>query len=348
MKALIPFILMVLALSQVSAQQKLTRYFPAGEANAGVLIDHFIKPLGEDICVLPNNGWYTTPKTHKKWGFDLSVTVNTVFVSNEDKSYGFPSGLSGLSYSGIDGVNGGPGSPVPTVYGNEGENPEFLIVGGANDGISFRGPDGFEPSKEYVFDAQPIFTLQGGIGLFKNTDLRLRFTPKVTIQTAEFSNWGVGIMHDLMQHFSTGAGKFNLSIFLGYTQVNGTVDLSGSYAGSGQEAVITSTGFTGQAVIGKEFKIISFYGAVGYDVGNTDVDINGSYDVDTYIDLFGDPVPLNEPFSLTDPYSYKYDQAGMRFTVGLRLKLGPVTLNGDYSFVGDNRVLTAGFGFTVK
>ncbi len=345
MKALITFCLFVLALSNVSAQEKLTRYFPAGQSNAEILIDNFIQPLGEDISVLPNNGWYTTGKTHKKWGFDLSVTINSVFVNNDNKFYDFPSGLTGLSYLGTDEGN----SQVPTAYGKEGENPQFNITSGSNSGIQFRGPDGFEPSKEYVFDAQALYTIQAGIGLFKNTDLRVRFTPKTKISSVEFGNWGIGVMHDLNQHFFGVTEKaFSLSLFLGYTKIDGSVDLTGTYVGNDQEAKVSATGFTGQIVFTKAIKIISFYGALGYDTGKTTVDINGTYNVDTYIDLFGDPVPLSQPFALNNPFSFDYSTSGIRFTAGTRLKLGPVTLNGDYSFVGDNRVLSVGLGFTVN
>ncbi|MDH4058544.1 MAG: hypothetical protein OEU76_07250, partial [Cyclobacteriaceae bacterium] len=203
--------------------------------------------------------------------------------------------------------------------------------------------------KEYIFEAQAIYTLQAGIGLFKNTDLRVRFTPKTTISSVEFGNWGIGVMHDLTQHFWGTEKGFSLSVFLGYTAINGTVDLSGLYSGSGQEAKVTTTGFTGQVVASKELSVFTFYGALGYDTGNTDIDINGTYNVDSYIDIFsGDPFPLSQPFTLNDPYSYSYDNSGLRFTLGLRVKLGPVTLNGDYSLVGDNRVLALGLGFTVN
>ncbi|HRJ30297.1 MAG TPA: hypothetical protein PLV21_02805 [Cyclobacteriaceae bacterium] len=346
MKILILLPVTLFLTSALSAQEKLARYFPAGQANAEILIDHFIRPLGEDICVLPNNGWYTTAKTHKQWGFDLSVTVNSVFVSNENKTFDFPTGINGLNFDGTD----KGGSKIPTVYGTEGENPAFTFTSGPNSGLSFRGPDGFEPGKEYIFDAQALYTIQAGIGLFKNTDLRLRFTPKTKISTVEVGNWGFGLMHDLRQHFKViPEGVIDLSLFLGYTQVNGTVDLSGTYSGTGQEAVVSAIGFTGQVLVGKTFKVISFYGAIGFDSGTTSIDINGTYTVDSYIDLFGDPAPLNQPVTLnTNPFSYEYSKNGMRFTAGTRLKFGPVILNGDYSFVGDKRVLTLGFGFTVK
>lgn len=346
MKALIYTTFLFVALSTVSAQEKLTRYFPAGQSNAQTLIEHYLKPMGEDISVLPNNGWYTTAKTHQQWGFDLSITANSVFVSTENSSFDFPSSqVSGLTYYGTT-ENFGT-TKVPTAYGKESEHPEFF---NATEDFDFRGPDGFEPGKEYIFEALPILTIQAGVGLFKNTDLRFRVTPKVKISTVEFGNWGIGLMHNVLQDF-TGIteSKFSLSVFVGYTVINGKIDLSESgYSGNGQEAKVTTQGFTGQVVASTQFKIISFYGALGFDSGKTDIDINGTYTVDSYIDLNGNPMPLSQPFTLNNPFSFNYDNKGLRFTLGTRIKLGPITLNGDYSFVSDKRVLAAGIGFTVK
>jgi hypothetical protein len=340
---LIPLLLIAVCI-QVAAQEKLAHYFPAGQDNAEVLIDNYLKPMGFDISVLPNNGWYNTAKTHKKWGFDLSVSVNSIFVSNENKRYAFPSGLTGLSYLG---TSESPSSDIPTAYGQESEFPQFNITSGANGGVSFRGPDGFDPESTYFVDAQLIPTIQGGLGIFKNTDLRFRFTPQVTISSVKYGNWGVGLMHDIKQYITGESdNKFALSLFLGYTQVNGTVDLGGIYSGNGQEGKVVASGFTGQAVISKEIGILTLYGALGYDMGKTNIKINGTYTVDSYVDLDGiEGVPLNQSFTLNDPFEYDYDKNGFRFTGGLRLALGPITLNGDFSFVGDKQVLTVGLGF---
>ena len=346
MKKYLLMLPVLFTLSFVDAQDKLAYYFPgagdpAGKANVETLINSFIKPLGQDIAVLPSMGWYSTAKTHKKWGFDLSVSVNSVFVSNEDKYYNFPAGMNGLNYLGTDLGN----DPIPTVYGPESENPIFEITTGPNADVRYKGADGFDPESEYFLSAQPIYTIQGGIGLFKNTDLRFRITPQTTISTVKFGNWGVGVMHDLLQYISPES-KFDLSVFLGYTNISGTVDLSGIYSGNGQEAKVSASGFTGQALISKEFSVLTVYGALGYDIGKTSIDINGTYTVDEYIDADSDTEsPLPQGFTLSNPFTYDYEKSGFRFTGGLRLRLGPVTLNGDYSFVGDKRVLAVGLGF---
>ncbi len=347
MKTLIITLLLCISIGSVSAQRKLAHYFPgahgSGKADVEQLIDNFIQPLGVDISVLPNNGWYSTAKTHKRWGFDLSVTVNSVFVTNEDKFYSFPSNLSTIDFQ----TTNKGSTTIPTVYGPESENPLFEILSGPNVGVRYQGADGFDPASEYFMEVQPIYTIQGGLGIFKNTDLRFRFTPQTTISSVEFGNWGVGLMHDVKQYI-TGAtdNKFAISVFAGYTQINGAVDLSGIYSGSDQEAKVSASGFTGQAIVSKEFGIITLYGALGYDTGNTTIDINGTYNVDSYIDAdFGDKIALPQTFTLTDPFAYEYKKSGMRFTGGLRFRFGPVTLNGDYSFVGDKQVLTLGLGF---
>jgi hypothetical protein len=346
MKTTLSIAVLLVTVFHVSAQKKLARYFPAADPtginNVEALIDLFIQPIGNDICILPNNGWYSTAKTHKKWGFDMSVTVNSVFVSNEDKYYSFPT-LTGLTFQGTDAGN----QQIPTAYGPERENPYFTITQGPNNGVQYQGPDGFDPAASYFIEAAFIPTIQAGIGLWKHTDLRVRYTPKVEIESVGFGNWGVGLMHDIKQYITGETdNSFAISVFVAYTKATGTVDLSGIYSGSGQEAKVVSSGFTGQAIVSKEFSVLTLYGAVGFDKGSATADINGTYNVNTYKSVdFDTDEPLPTPFTLTNPFSYDYEKSGLRFTAGLRLRLGPITLNGDYSFVGDRRVLTLGLGF---
>ncbi|MBX2946403.1 MAG: hypothetical protein KF725_11260 [Cyclobacteriaceae bacterium] len=348
MKTLILLPVMLFITSALCAQDKLTRYFPAGLTDGQVLIDNYLRPLGEDICILPNNGWYTTAKTHKKWGFDLNITVNSVFVSNEKKYFDLPQLSNGLTYQGS---TTGNTTQIPTFYADEGEWPLYRIEGGANNGVVFQGAEGSEPGAAYFIDAFFLPNIQMGLGLgfLKNTDLRVRFTPRTPISSVEVGSWGIGIMHDIRQHLKVvDENLFFLSVFVGYTKYSIDVDLSGGFDGTDQVGAISTSGFTGQILIGKDFKIISFYGAAGYETGKTSVDINGTYTVDSYFNSTGDFATLPQSFILSNPYSFNYNKSGMRFTAGTRLKLGPITFNGDYSFVGDRRVLTLGFGFTVK
>jgi hypothetical protein len=330
----------VLSPAVALAQNDIAKFFPAGKDNAEILVGNYIEPLTKDLGTLFNNGWYTTAKTHNRFGFDLTVTLNNVLVKKDEKYFDVPQGLTGLSFVGTTQNS----SKIPTAYGPQGDIPIFEKT---SEGTVFEGPDGFEPGKDYPISASVLPTLQLGVGLFKNTDLRVRYTPKTTINDVKAGNWGVGVMHDIKQHIpGIQELPFSWSFFAGYTQMDGSVDLSGEFAGSGQKGEMNGKGITLQTIISKNFKIVTFYGSIGYQQSSIEYKVKGTYEV-------GSPggeseVILRQPFTLTDPYDYKYTQQGIRGTAGIQFKFGPVILNSDFTLAHAQKLLTAGFGFTVN
>jgi hypothetical protein len=120
------------------------------------------------------------------------------------------------------------------------------------------------------------------------------------------------------------------------------VDLSGEFAGSGQKGEMTGKGITLQTVVSKSFKVVTFYGSVGYQHSSVKYDVKGIYEVGS--GGGESDVLLESPFTLTDPFSYSTQ--GIRGTAGIQFKFGPVLLNSDFTLAHSQKLLTAGFGFT--
>ncbi|NOT75945.1 MAG: hypothetical protein HOP08_13545 [Cyclobacteriaceae bacterium] len=351
--------LMLLASQAAFAQtNQIAKFFPAaaignsttptatGSANVQGLVSGYIKPVAEDFGSLMNNGWYSTAENHKKFGFDLQVTMNTIFAKSEQKTF-LPSGLTGVSYNGS-----GTSDPAPTAYGEETSIPRFVFNSGPNTLIPFLGPGGGNISKDVPIGSLVVPTITGGIGLFANTDLRFRYTPAVTLSGTELKNWGVGIQHDIKQHIpGIKMAPFHLSLLLAYSQLTATTDLKGYYFDgatsntyNNQNGIGETKGYTAQILVSKTFAVITFYGAIGYNSSKTTYDITGSY----YVNQTESGIPLAQPVLLTNPFHEEYSVSGVRATGGIRLKFGPIALNSDYSYVNSNGMLTAGFGFSVR
>ena len=347
MKKIIVFLGLLISV-QLVAQKNIVKFFPAaatstgGTSNVQELVKGYISPITQDFGSLINNGWYNTAATHKKFGFDLTVTVNSLSAKSEDKRFIIPT-LSGATFDGTTALK----DKAPTAYGSEKEFPNFHFTAGPNNGKAFQGPDG-GINKDIPIGSVLVPTLQAGIGLFANTDLRIRYTPKVTIGDNELENWGVGIHHDIKQHIpGLKELPFSLSVFVAYSQLKATANLSGVYSGSAtQEGVGETKAYTAQVMISKKLAIVTFYGAVGYNGSKTEYAINGTYLVD-HATFSGATVPLT-PVTLTNPFNLTTKLSGVRATGGMRLNFGPVIMNGDYSFVNSKGMFTAGFGFTVR
>ena len=328
---------------------QITKFFPAaavptgGSANVQSLVSGYITPIGEDFGAMGNTGWYSTADTHQGFGFDLSVTMNTIFAKSEQKTF-TPGTLSGLSYDGTI----PPGDKAPTAYGAESTVPKFTYTAGSNSIIPntfFLGPGGGNVTKDIPIGSLVVPTLQAGIAFFKGTDFKFRYTPAVTFNKTELKNWGVGIKHDIKQHIpGIKMAPFSLSLFLAYSQMTATTDLSGFYTGSGQAGEGTTNGFTAQILASKSLAVVTFYVGLGYNSSTTTYRIKGTYNVDRT----GDGLPLIAPVSLTDPFKQDYSLSGFRGTGGMRLKFGPVALNGDYTLANGKGIMSLGFGLTFR
>jgi hypothetical protein len=323
-------------------QKALTHYFPAGQADAGTLIQEYLKPIGEDLGTLATNGWYNTAATHKRFGFDISATMSMVSIPDARKSFAEPN-LANNTFTGS--LN----DKIPTVYGDAKNYPGFTLTGGPNVNHRYLGPDGIDPTKTYKVNGQPLPTLQLGLGLFANTDIRIRFMPTIKPGDTKVGSIGGAIMHDIKQHIpGLKMVPFSMSILIGYTQVTSTTDLSGNYTGSAQEAKSTSTATNIQLLLSKSFSVVTFYGGLGYASASTKFNVNGTYNVNSA--GTGDTFTGTTwtPYTLTNPYSYTFKNSGFKANIGMRLKLGPVFLHGGYGVLGKQNPITAGFGFTFR
>ena len=73
----------------------------------------------------------------------------------------------------------------------------------------------------------PVPTAQIGIGLPFGTELKVRFIPKISIKDGDISLWGVGLVHSIMQYLpGNKLLPFDVSLFGGYTKLEGNVPLS--------------------------------------------------------------------------------------------------------------------------
>ena len=338
-------VLLFLVSTLAMSQKDIAKFFPAAAAPGSVnnvqqLVSGYISPIAEDFGSLMNNGWYNTAATHKKFGFDFSVAMNSITAKSDTKYFTIPP-LQGVNYNGT----GNKTDKAPTAYGPKGEFPSFSFNTGVNNGIPFLGPDGGNISEEVPIGSVAVPTVQAGIGLFGNTDLRIRYTPSIKIGSTDLTNWGIGVHHDIKQHIpGIKELPFSLSLLVAYSQLTATTDLSGVYTGSGQEGLGETKGYTAQVLISKSLAVITFYGGIGFNSATTTYSVKGTY----LVDKTGEGIPLLSSVNLTDPYKQEFKSSGFRATGGMRLKLGPIIMNGDYTLVDTKGVFTAGFGFTVR
>jgi hypothetical protein len=330
---------LILNISPVKAQSGIGGLFDAGEAgldDAEKLLTAYVNPFMKGFGTGMANGWYNTAKAHKTLGFDLTVTANLAYIPNKDLTYS----VNSLNLTEIELAPSSPTSDeVPTMFGPA-ITPVYQLKSVPLQ--TFDGPEGLAVKDEFGIQAVPVPMLQLGIGIVKNTDLKIRWTPKLDLgDDGSFKLLGFGVMHDVKQHIPGIKDlPFDLSVFAGFTNATTEVDVDDEDPTVDNKALFKVRTLTVQALISKKISVLTFYGGLGFNRIRSDLNLKGHYDLN-------DDTDFNDNREV-DPISLEFKEGGgPRVTVGMRLKLAIITFHADYT-VQKYDVLTLGFGFNVR
>jgi hypothetical protein len=333
-KTLITAVLVAtLPIGAARAQGGVEELLRAGD-DASKLIEGYTKPVLISLAMGVNQGWYNTAKPHKSLGFDFTVTVSAIVVPESDLFYQ----PSTLGLQTVELVSPSDGN-APTVFGPA-VTPVYRYT--AAPGVTFSGLPGLNPPKAFGERIMPAAVYNLGIGIIKDTDIRLRLLPKTEFGDKNYARlFGIGIMHDVKQYIpGIKALPFDLSVFGAFTKFEAQVNLEGTFASNGTEQLgqYSINAWTVQALISKKISVLTFYGGVGYNSGSTAMDVTGSYDIGA--------TPIGN-LTLVDPVSIDLRESSFRSTLGMRLKLGVLTLHGDYT-IQKRKVFSTGVGISFR
>jgi len=321
-KAALIFVLFF-CINQVSAQNNIEKLLISGVNDAKTFAKSYITPGAESLMYSMNSGWYKTAKVHKPLGFDISLVASGHFVNNADQSFD----LNVSDYENIRFEDGSQSKQVATVFGEN--TPSVSVISrveenGLNQDIEILLPNGV--SSKGV-DVLPTAFLQAEVGLFKSTEIKVRYFPKTNIEEVESEMIGFGIQHEITSWLPLGRVlPVDISGLVAYTQLDTQFDFSGDVAlrGENQRLELDAETWLFELIASTKLPIINFYGGLGYISGNSDLDLKGTYIIEANI--------FNQERVLTDPFTVNNDISGLRATVGAKLKLGFFGLNADYTF----------------
>jgi hypothetical protein len=325
-------------------------FLQAGAKDGLKITQAYLSPWVNAFGAGLNGSWYNTAKPHKFGGFDITAGINVGMVPSSATTFDVTKiGLTSLSGTGI----------ASTVAGPDKDGPTLTATTGGVTLASFKTPPGTN------WKLMPVPTAQVGIGLPLGTEIKLRFIPKISIQGGSISLWGVGLVHSIMQYIpGSKLMPFDVSLFGGYTKLQGNVPLSlqpkeGAPTNYTTYNVLTS--FKDQkmsadvkaltiGIIGSlNLPVLTVYGGLGYSKTSTVIELLGNY-----------PLPVvNTAISTTEGvYEDKgvvknFDKleiknfSGVRANIGLRIKLSVVTFHVDYTRAQYN-VVSTGLGISFR
>ncbi|PQJ79323.1 DUF6588 family protein [Polaribacter porphyrae] len=286
----------------------------------------YLQPIPRGFGNGLSSGWYNTAKAHKLFGIDISVIANMSLIPEEGETFTFRnsdySSAIQLDNSNISEAN------LPTILGSKDLSDRPLIrYTDSNGSISVSALPGFrEDVKSTIgFNAVPSAIIQVGVGLWKNTDLKVRFIPEIDSNGNSASAFGIGVMHDIKQWIPfVKRLPIDVSIFAGYTNLKSTVLLDED--NNPDELVNFNTNsMTYQLLLSKKLSILTIYGGLGTTSYNSDIEIRGySSDLD-----FG------------------FDGNSFRANAGLRFKLAFLDISAEYA-LQEYDVFSARVGFSIR
>lgn len=333
-------VFLILGVSAVSIgthaqdENDIVNFLQAGPEDASKLMNAYLNPMIEGLSYGFNGGWYTTAKAHKPLGFDIGVSLNAVFIPSS-KNYFDPNslGLETITEFTSEAANG----LAPTIAGPSESSTYLTEVG-----IEFDGPQGLDFEDNLKISGVLAPTAQIGIGIYKNTDLKVRWMPEVSMGSSKVKLLGFGVMHDIKQHIpGIKVLPFDISVLVAFTKIQGETGMADpDYPPSQgdtrpQKMDYDMEAWLFEALISKKLAIFTFHGGIGYNTINTSSDVTGSYNVPGYQVAFNDPVSL------------RFKNNSMRLNAGIRMNLGPIYLSGEY-ILQEYSTVSVGLGVTFR
>ena len=337
------YIIIIISFSAtLSYSQNLDGFLEGGVQNGSALLGNYMRPAFEGFGYAMNSGWYNTGKPHKLLGFDITFGPAFALVPDNRKFSTFDAS----EYSNI-GIAAplNPNSPytnrMPTMFGpnlNADDLPFLIFNEGTSDEIRITVPTGIGLDEVLPVPAPvPGVYAQVGIGLIKNTDLKIRLLPqqKFDFDGKSFTTnmFGLGVMHDIKQWIpGLKMLPFDLSGFFAFSRMSNTFAFDANDPSKVLEFNVNGTTF--QGIISKKLALLTVYGGLGYMSSSTDFSMKGNYEIQSGT-------------VYTDPISIKSNNGSMRANVGMRLKILILTISAEYA-IQEYNTLTAGIGIAVR
>ena len=298
------------------------------QEDANYLMNGYMAPVLQGIGNGLNQGWYNTARPHKFLGFDATVTLSVITIPTAEQTFQ----VDNSRLQSIQMISPADGK-MPTIVGPE-QGAQFQFKAPLSGTIN--GPGGVPGMDQLPVRGIPIPIANVGIGLFKGTEVKVRYVPPFTSgEGASINLMGGAIQHDIKQHIPVIKSlPFDLSVLVGYTKFDASYTIDPAL---NQEATVSATAMTAQAIVSKKLAILTVYAAAGYNKADVSLAAKGQYEMASN----GVTTFINDPVNLTSASS------GARLTGGVRLRLAILNLHADYT-LQKYPTISAGVGVGIR
>ena len=309
------------------AQDEVGDLITGSPADATKLINAYANPAFKGFGLGLNSGWANSAKSIGVFRFDLRITATAAMAPKKDQSFD-------VSKLGLTSMTPVPGSNVisPSVVGAETQGTRMQMN---NDPT-----DQFNLPKGIGFNYIPSPQVQLTVGLPKNVDISLRYSPTIDLdENGKFSLFGIGAKIEVLPLILGKTEKllpFDLAVAGGYTKLKYELPLdvnNGQY--TDQILKTEFGGFSAEAIISKKLSIFTPFASIGYNTAQHKINALGTYDFNDGGSTKKNPIKID-------------DQSinALKATAGFQLKLAVLKLFASYTLSEYNYV-NAGIGLGI-
>lgn len=322
MKKTIILIALALSFQMSFAQQNLNDLLAAGINDAQQFAGQYVLPATDGLAYGISSGWFNNAKSPEKYGFEFSIIGNASFIKDENKAFD----LNVSDYENIRFSDNSASKTVATALGHN--DPEINVIVTYSDPIfgnqevELTLPTGVGSANVNLI---PTAFLQGSFSVFKGTQIKARYFPKVETDDTKIGLYGVGLQQEFTAWLPEGTSfPLSFSGLVAYTHLDANYDFTKTDVvdGENQQVQTNVNSLLFQLIAGTNYDVFNVYGAIGYLSATSETDLLGTYRVSNGI-LFSEEI--------VDPFSVKSDTSGVTATLGANLKLGVFGLNASYT-----------------
>ncbi len=347
----------ILMSHSAKAQIDLGSFITTGKEDATKLIEGYASPMLRAVGNNFNSGWYNTAEVLKPGRFEIRVVPSASIIPDFDRYFDVKSlELSAVEFVGVD--------KLPTMFGDQGVYDVILRAQGDNTSIELENK---VTIPTVGMNLWPGISPQLSIGVFKNTELMVRYLPPLSSSPIEEIDYdmetsylGFGLKHDLLPWFVENP-KFNWTVAGAWFKTKIAVlgpffneeDLNEIYGDdvqsialdvSSQSAELSTTGYRFDMLISREFGILTLYGGLGYSNSDTRFHVEGEYPFVNYDGENNQWVASK----IVDPTSIEVSTSHVELSGGVRFRLAILSLSfgGAYSPTGYSTIhMGVGLGY---
>ena len=330
MKKLI-YILLICWCSGKSQDLDFNNYLLIGVEQAEDLTAIYLEPLSEGLTYGLTGGWFNSAVSKKKWSIELSLVSNGSFIPSDRLS----KDINISEIPDLEVLGGGDVVAIPTILGSK-ESSVTLVTTVNDEIVTFDAPTGIGLIN---LNLLPTAFIQANIGIPGDSEVALRYFPKIGISDVTLGMLGMAFKHDLSQSIGIlKASPIALAAMAGFTRLDAeySFQADGFVTGNNQLAEGSLNAWVFELMASTKNPIYNVYGGIGYVTGNADYSLKGTYIIQTQM----------EPLVFNDPFDVQNSASGLRVNVGGKVRMGWFNLNLGYTFQGFNN-LSLGLNFDI-